>query len=534
MQLTVANISGFTDVSGLPLAAAIHSLDITVVAIYMLGILGMGFFFARRNKNTDHYFVASRSVKGWVLGISMLSTTISSITFLAFPAAAFALDWRMVVNNLMWPVGMILAVIFFIPFFRRGKATTAFEYLDNRYGPLASLYGAITFIILEVLRMSVILYLVSLALSSMTGFPVVSVILVVGVVVGCYTVAGGIEAVIWTEVLQAFVLWGSGILCLILIVTKLSGGLGQVFEVGLANGKFHMGDMDFDLARRTFWTMIMLGLWDSVGNFTTSQHVVQRYIAAKSTREARKGAILAGFLCVPTWLFFFFIGTAMWVYYHVNPDVKVAGMQADRVLPYFMLTNFPVGCTGLVVAGIISAAMGALQASVNGQSTVTVTNIIRKHLIRGRDERFYLRCARVCSCVFGIIMILGALLFRMLPNHESVVNLQYIMSSLFGGCVTSFFLLGFLTKRVNYVASMISLLASIFLNTYLLFNSLGWLPESLQVTVHEYWVNMLVNFVFVVIAYILSAIVSRQRNDIRGLTVWTVDDASRKNDESLK
>ncbi len=508
----------------IPLGAAIHPLDIAVVAIYMLAIMGMGFLFARRNKNTDHYFVASRSCKGWVLGISMLSTTISSITFLAFPAAAFALDWRMVVNNLMWPVGMVVACIFFIPFFRRGKATTAFEYLDNRYGPLASLYGAITFIILEVLRMSVILYLVALALSSMTGFPVESVILVVGVVVGCYTVAGGIEAVIWTEVVQAFLLWGAGILCLVLIVSKLSGGLGQVFEVGLANGKFYMGDMNFDLAQRTFWTMIMLGLWDSIGNFTTSQHVVQRYIAAKSTREARKGAILAGFLCVPTWLFFFFIGTAMWVYYHVNPDPKVASMQADRVLSYFMLTNFPVGCTGLAVAGIISAAMGALQASVNGLSTVTVTNIMRRYVVTGREERYYLRCARVFASAFGVVMILGALLFNMLPNNESVVNLQYIMSSLFGGCVTSFFLIGFLTTRVNYTATMVSLLLSIALNTYLLFNSLGWLPESLRVTVHEYWVNMLVNFVFIVAAYLLSLILGRQRKDISGLTVWTVND----------
>lgn len=275
---------------------------------------------------------------------------------------------------------------------------------------------------------------------------------------------GGIEGVIWTDVVQTFLLWGGGVLCLVLVVTKLPGGFGQVFEVGAANGKFHMGDMEFDLARRTFWTMLMLGLWDSVGNFSTSQHVVQRYIAAKSTREARKGAIVGALLSVPTWLFFFFIGTALWVYCHVNPDPQVAGMEADRVFPYFILHNFPVGVTGVVVAAIISAAMSSLDSSINGLSTVTVTNIMRKHLAPGRDERLYLRCARVVGCACGVIMILGALFFRMLPNNESVVNLQYIIFALFGGCVTSFFLLGFLTTRVHYASTMIALATSIVLN----------------------------------------------------------------------
>jgi SSS family solute:Na+ symporter len=529
------NLMGLLSANFLNIAPLImiSPIDIIVVTIYMLGVLALGFFFTRRNKSTEQYFVASRSYKGWVLGISMLSTTISSITFLAFPAAAFALDWRMVVNNLMWPAGMVLACIFFIPFFRRGRATTAFEYLENRFGPLVGLYGAFTFIVLEVLRMSVILYLVSLALSSLTGFPINSVIVVIGLAVGCITVLGGFEAVIWTDVVQAFILWGSGILCLFLVVTKLSGGLGQVFSVAYTNGKFHMGDLRFDLASRTLWTMLMLGLWDSVSNFTTSQHVVQRYIAAKSLWEARKGAILAGFLCVPTWIFFFFIGTAMWVYYHVNPDPKVSAMPADQVLSYFILNNFPIGCTGLAVAGIMSAAMGALQASVNGLSTVTVTNIIRKYVVKGREDKYYFRLARICAASYGIIMIVGSLLFRMLPNNESVVNLQYIISSLFGGCVTSFFLLGFLTNKTNYIPSIIALAASIVLNTFLLFNSLGLVPQCMHIKIHEYWVNMLVNLFFVIIAYGLSSIWERQRKDITGLTIWTVENptSSAKNDD---
>jgi len=343
----------------LPLAA-MHPIDGIVVVIYLIAMLGLGFFFARRSKSTQDYFVASRSYKGWVIGVSMMSTTISSVTFLAFPAAAFALDWRMVVTNLVWPLGVLPAVFLFIPFFRRGRATTAFEYLEDRYGPLASLYGAVVFIMLQLLRIGMVLYLVSLAIGALTGLPIVWVIIIAGLVIGCYTVAGGIEGVIWTDVIQAFLLWGGGILCMVLLVLKIPGGLGQIIEVGVANGKFHLGDMEWDLGRRTFWTMIILGAWFSVGNFCTDQHVVQRYIAAKSTREAKKGAIVGALLSLPTWVFFFSIGTALWVYYHVNPDPLVAGMEADRVFPYFIMNNVPVGLTGCIIAAVTFARLASL------------------------------------------------------------------------------------------------------------------------------------------------------------------------------
>ena len=516
-------ISGFAGLGAMPLAAALRTIDGIVVVIYLACMLALGFFFANRSKDTEQYFVASRSYKGWVLGISMLSTTISSITFLAFPAAAFALDWRLVVNNLMWPVGMILAVWIFIPFFRRGRATTAFEYLDERYGPIASLYGAISYIVSQVFRIGIVLYLVSLAISTLTGYSITSVILVTGLIISCYTVAGGIEGVIWTDVVQAFMLWGGGIVCLVLIVVKLPGGFGQIMEVGAANNKFYMGDTSFDMSHRTLWTMLILGLWASVGNFIASQDVVQRYIAAKSTREARKGAIVGALLSVPTWIFFFFIGTALWVYYHVNPNPEVAKMEADRVLSYFILNNFPVGITGFVVAAIISAAMSSLDSSINGLSTVMVTNIIRKYISTDRSELFYLRWARVIGCISGGIMILGALIFSMIPDNESVVNMQFIIFALFGGCITGFFLLGFLTTRVSYTATVISLAAAILLNLYLIFNSIGWLPQSLRVAVHEYWVSILVNTFFIIFAYIISFIWPRRHKDISGLTIWTVD-----------
>lgn len=498
-------------------------IDTSVVVLYFAAVLALGFYFASRSKNTEQYFVASRSYSGWVLGISMLSTTISSITFLAFPAATFALDWRMAVNYITWPIGMLLAISVFIPFFRHGRATTAFEYLDDRYGPIASLYGAISFVVLELLRIGLILYLVGMAVSSLTGFAIVPVILVVGMVIASYTVIGGFEGVIWTDVIQAFVLWLGGILSIGLIIMKLPGGLGQIIEVGAENGKFYLGSMDFNLNERTFWTMFILGVVASIGNFGTSQHVVQRYIAAKSTREARKSAIVGAVLSVPTWLAFFFIGTALWVYYHVYPDPKVAAMESDQVFPYFILHNFPVGLTGIVIAGVFSAAMSSLDSSINGLSTVIVTNLLKKYIAKGKDERFYLNWARIIGCISGAIMIGGALVFNLIPNNESVVNMQTIMFALFGGAFLGLFLVGFLTRRVHYAAILVALVAATLLNLYFVFNTLGWLPESMKIPVHSYWVSIFVNLFFVAVAYGLSLVWHRQGKDLTGLTVWTTE-----------
>jgi len=524
MIASITTNLGICGLVTLPLAG-IHIIDSAVVVIYLISMLYLGFSFTRRAKDTQQYFVASRSYKGWVLGMSMMVTTISSITFLAFPAAAFALDWRMVANTFVWPVGMIVAIVFFIPFFRRGMAVTAFEYLDDRFGSLASLYGAVSFIILQLIRIGVILYLVSLAIGSLTGLPILWVIIVTGLIIGCYTVAGGIEGVIWTGVVQGFLLWGGGILCLVLIVLKVPGGLGQIIEVGMANDKFHVGDMQWDLGRRTFWTMIMLGLWASIDNFCTAQDVVQKYIAAKSMREARKSAVWGALLSVPTWLFFFFIGTALWVFYQVNPDPQIVDMEADRVFPHFIMKNVPVGLAGCVIAAILAAAMSSLTSAINAVSTVGVTNILRRYIVRGRSDLFYLRSARVVGSACGIFMILEALLFYIFPDNESMMNLQFILFALFGGCVTSFFMLGLLTRKTHYVAVVIAMVVSILFNLYLILNSAGWLPEAYQLNVHEYWVNILVNAVFVAVAYLISVFWRRQPKSLEGLTVWTVQKA---------
>ncbi len=495
--------------------------DMAVLAAYLLGMAAMGVYFARKNETTEQYFVGDRSFKGWVLGLSMLGTSISSVTFLAFPAAAYVRDWRQLVMNLMLPAAAVLAVVVFIPFFRRGNLTSAFEYLGERFGPVVRLYGTLSFILLQLIRLGKVLFLVSIPVALLTGADTTHVIVAVGVFIALYTVLGGIGAVIWTDVIQAFVLWGGGIVCLVYIALALPEGLGQIIEVGVSHNKFHLGGMKWSLSERTFWTVALLGLYEFIGMYAKDQNMVQRYAAARSTHDARRATIIYSIAAVPTWTFFFFLGTSVFVFYKVLPDPAVAGLQADEVFPYFILTQIPAGIAGLVIAGVLAAAMSSLDSSINAVSTLVTVDLMKPYLARNREDRFYLKWARVIATITSGVMIAGAVLFSSVQK-ESMNDLSWIMASVFGGCLLGVFMLGFFTTRVDNTAVLIALIFAVAANVYLGVSAAGRLPEAWRVPIHEYWIGPLVNAIFVVIALAACIIPRESEKNLEGLTVWTM------------
>ncbi len=506
------------------LILAVHTfrpLDVVAIVIYLAAMAAMGAYFSKRNKSTEEYFLGNRAFPGWAVGLSMLGTSISSITFLALPAAAFILDWRMLVPNLTLPIIAIIAIQVFIPLFRHGKATSAFEYLERRYGPLARLYAAISFIFLQIIRLGTILYLVAIPISILTGVHIIWVIIIGGVFIAFYTVAGGMEAVIWTDVIQTIILLAGGLISIAYVLYDIPGGLMKIIHVASANHKFYLGDMDFDLSRRTFWIMLILGIYGWLNEYSSNQNVVQRYLAASSEREAKKATLLCALTSVPTWTLFFFIGTCLFAYYKIFPDPAVAGLEADQVFPHFILTRIPAGVAGFIIAAVLAAAMSSLDSSINAVATISVVDLFKRYARKARSDQYYLVLARILSTIAAAFMIGGAIVFYFLPK-ESMVDLGIIITALFGGCVCGFFLLGFFTTRVDYASVMIALVITILINGYLVLNTFHWLPDALSIKICPYWVNILVNTVFMALAYIIS-LMRRSRPDSLGkLTIWTM------------
>jgi len=480
----------------------------------------VGLYFARRNATTEEYFVGNRSFSGWVIGLSMLGTIISSATFLALPAAAYVLDWRQLTVNLVLPFVAIVAVVYFIPFFRQNYLTSAFEYLGLRFGKAPRLYGTCSFIALQLIRMSQILFLVSLPVQFLSGAPIEWVIICTGGFIAFYTIAGGIEAVIWTDVIQAIVLILGGLLCLVLIGMDLPGGFEQIIEIGKAQDKFSLGSFEWDLAERTFWTVLILGIINWLMIYGGDQNMVQRYAAARSTREARKATVLYSMLALPMWVMFFFVGTSLFAYYAVFPESVVAGLEPDQILPYFILTKMPAGVAGIIISAVLAAAMSSLDSGMNAVATVSVVDLLRPYLMQNRSDKFYLTAARLVSLLVAVLVIFGAIFFSGIEK-ESMNDVSLIVTSIFGGCLMGLFMVGFFSTRVDGVAATIAMVVAIFFNLYLGMGLLGWLPANLIWDLHSYWVGAMVNLMFVCCAFILSILKKRRSQDLKGLTIWT-------------
>ena len=386
-------------------------INLSVVIVFLLGMAGMGIYFLKRNNSTEEYFLGGRKIPGWALGLSMVGTSISSITFLALPAAAYVLDYRQLTPNLFMPVAALVACWLFIPFFRRGRKTTAYEYLESRYGTGIRIYSALYAMLGQLLRLGLILYLVVLPLSAMLHISEGTAIIAFGVITCFYTVFGGIEAVVWTDVVQTIILLGGGLLCVAAVVVQLPGGAPQVFEIGMQYDKFSLGPLDFSFSERTFWVMSLIGFLGFVTEFSSNQNVVQRYIAAPTLREARKATLICIVMSVPTWIFFFFIGTCLFVFYKVHPSAEVAAMKPDDVLPHFILTEIWPGVGGVIIAACLAAAMSSLSSSINAVSTIWTIDFLR--LIRHKSEdRFELVNAKLASGFAGLFMIAA----RMVPR----------------------------------------------------------------------------------------------------------------------
>ena len=496
-------------------------LDIVAVASYLVAMIVIGLYCSRRSKNSENYFVGRRSFPGWAVALSMLATIVSSATFLALPAAAYVLDCRQLTVNLMVPLVTVLAIVVFIPFFRRAGRTSAFEYLMDRFGPGARLYGAVSFIMLQQIRLAMILFLVALPMEFLTGAPLDAVIVGCGFFVALYAIVGGMETVFWAGVVQAVIMLVGGVLCLGFVTAELPGGLAQVIRVGGAHHKFSLGSFAWSPHERTFYTVAILGIVNWLTVFAGEQTMVQRYVSAGSLREARKATAIFAAIAVPMWTMFFFIGTALFVFYREFPDPTIAKLQPDQVLPYFVFAHIPPGLAGIVVAAVLAAAMSSLDSGVNSIATVTIVDLVRPYLAPGRSDRFYLNAARVATAAAILAMTLGALLFSRLEK-ESMNDVSLTVASVFGGCLMGLYMLGFFVPRVEGKSVNIALVPAVAFNLYLGLGAVGALPNSWKLGLHSYWTTAVVNGFFMALAYGLSLGRKSLPRDLTGLTVWTL------------
>ncbi|MCX6633954.1 MAG: sodium:solute symporter [Acidobacteria bacterium] len=422
-------------------------LDLAIVAGYMAILAGIGMRFSRRQTSTEAYFVARRSVPSWAMGLSLLATLISSITFVAYPGSAYGNDWSLLVPGFMVVAVLALVGTVIIPFYREAVGMSAYEYFGRRFGRPTRVYSSVAFTLAHFSKMGFVVYLLGLTINSMTGWPVDLVILIVVAVTIFYTVVGGLEAVIWTDVIQGFVIWVGVIVCLGYLLFLPPGGPAAVFRIAAEGNKFSLGSMAPDFSKPTIPVLIVYGFFWYLQRYVADQTLVQRYLAAKSDRGALKGISLGAGLCVPVWTLFMLIGTCTWAFYKLTgeklPDYI---SKADQVFPYFLATHLPIGMAGLFMASLTGAAMSMLASDLNSLAVVGVEDFYR--LLRpGSTDRQRLRLGKLIVAIFGVLAAGTAIVLA--HTKGSALSMWFTVSAIASGGMAGLFLLAFLSRRAN-------------------------------------------------------------------------------------
>ncbi len=502
--------------------------DIFTLILYFVIMLGIGYWCSTRMKGTENYFVGGRSIPGWAVGISMLGTAISSVSFLAYPEAAFQSDWSKIIPGFMVPIAVLFGIYVFVPYYRRAGLVSVNQYLEMRYAPWARAYGCIMWSVFSFSRMGLILYLLSAAVRAMTGYDIYLIIIVLGILVSIYTVMGGIEAVIWTDVMQTIILIFGGIICIFTVAYGIPEGFSTIMREAGAEQKMTItSNMDLNLFQETLWVLLLYGLFANMQEFVADQTKVQRYCAAKSDGAAKLSLVIGGVGCIPIWALFMFVGTCLWVFYQMYPEQLPDVISNAEVFPYFILNELPVGIAGFVIAAVLAAAMSSIDSSMNGVATVLTSDIFKRFMIKDKDDRYYLFAARSITFFAGAGMILFSLYIAYIINQDvmdlsTVLGFNFFFTSLLAGGIGGLFFLGMFTKRSNAQGALAGILLAVLVTLYMTSNVMPFLPESLSSPFHKNMITVFSNIVSFIIGYFVSlAFPAPSMDKLKNLTVWT-------------
>lgn len=425
----------------------IHIVDYLIIALTLIVSIGVGFWFSKRQKNTKNYFTAGGSIPSWAIGMSILATLISSITFLAYPGEGYSSNWIRLVQGLMVPIVLVAIIGFVVPLFRRVIGLSTYEYFEKRFGYFARLYTSVSFTLTHFSKMGTVFFLIALPLSKMIGLDTATVIWIIGAAVIILTMLGGIEAVIWLDVIQGFLLIVGGVISLGILLFSPEGGPMAVWDVAMENGKIGFGPFDWDFVHLTFWVMALNGIFYAIQKYGTDQTIVQRYLTAKSDKDAIRASMIGVLLSVPVWAMFMFIGTALFSYYQITGELLPEGIKAVDIFPHFIMTKLPVGVVGLVLSALIAAAISSLDSDLNCLSAVLMEDyFIRIKPNSSEKTRLFM------SKLFILIAGLGAIavaMFYVNAGSEGVLGTVFTLYSIFSGGIAGMFLLGIFVPRAN-------------------------------------------------------------------------------------
>jgi SSS family solute:Na+ symporter len=441
-------------------------LDWIVIIVYLVSMLGMGLYFYLKEKrtSTSDFFVGGRTIPFWAAGMSLYAANTSSISYIAIPAKSFETNWQYLTNNLVAIAGLIFVAIWIVPLLRRLNLMSVFQYLETRFHPVIRTLASALFMAVQIgSRMSVILFLPSLAIATITGIDVVWSILIMGVFTMIYTALGGMKAVIWTDFVQLIVKMGGIVFAIGFIVYALKGGVSELLTIAVEEDKMKLFDWSWDLTKATVWGFLFLVLFDVVLTFPKDQVLMQRVLSTKSDRDAGRSVWTMAAIMLPGGFLFYFVGTALYAFYKTHPERMNPLLTIDATFPLFIAAELPMGIRGLIIAGILAAAMATLSSIMNSVATLASVDFYEKR-VKKPNPKASVRFAEVMTVVTGLLGMGVAILLSRYDIH-SLFDISIELAGLLGGGFAGAYTLGMFTRRANWQGVAIGVVVSISLTT---------------------------------------------------------------------
>lgn len=434
-------------------------LDYTIFGTYLAASVGVGLLSARGQKSLGDYFLAGRGMGSVMVGMSILAALFSGISYLAGPADVYKNGFAFAYAVLAFFIATPFVTLWMLPKFYQSRYFTAYQFLEERFSLSVRLLASGLFIFRVLLWLAAATYAPALALEKVTGLPLWITILATGVLTTLYTALGGMRAVIWTDVMQLIVLFGGQLLIVLVAVGKVPGGLAGIWETALADGRMDLS-FNFSLSERVnFWAVLLAAAFLHLVQMATDQVSVQRYLSAGNLKEAQRSLWIKLWFILPVLVLFYGTGLVLYAFYKVHGDPLAAGLieKEDQILPFFVVTQLPMGLPGLLIAAIYAASMSTISAGLNSLASATIVDFKQRlSADTGRTQSQQVGQAKWTTVIYGVLVIACAFAVAEMPGN--LVESVNTVIGLIGGPLLGLFFLGMFTSRTSTSGALIGCL----------------------------------------------------------------------------
>jgi SSS family transporter len=457
-------------------------IDWIVLIFYLIGIIGLGVWLARRQQSTDDYFLGGRRMGATVIAISLAANQVSAISLISAPAfvalkAGGGIKWLQF--EFAVPISMIAIMFLLVPVFRRLSGASIYEYAERRFGTGTRLTLSALFMFSRGLSTSVILYTSALVLSVILGMSIFHTMIIMAIVSIAYTTIGGIMADVYSDIIQLIILYGGVLVALLVSINMLGGDISS-----LSIDPTRLNSIDFshhgfgDNQTFAFWPMIIGCFFLYMGYYGCDQSQAQRLLSTPDIRQTRNALMINGLIRFPIVLTYIIFGVVLAAFIQAQPDfaAELQGKNPDYLVPTFMINYLPVGVVGLVMAGLFAASMSSIDSAFNSLSAVTVSDFVLK--IKpdiARNPLTMLRLSKLITLIWGILSAGGA--YFVAKSSSSVIEIVNMIGSAFSGPILATFIAGILFRSTTGPGVITGIIVGTVLNFFLgqYIPSISWL-----------------------------------------------------------